>query len=102
MAADAEAFGVDLGALARDPDHTTIQLWPVNVPAWTLWTRVQTQWRRAGMTGAITGLDYSAVARVADVLGTPLTQDLLEDIAACEAVALDIARRREDEARARG
>lgn len=77
-----------------------VTLWAVNVRAWTLWTRVQTQWRRAGEAGVITGLDYTAVARVADVLGTPLTPDLLDDIAACEAVALDIARRRrEDEAR---
>ncbi|WP_372502396.1 DUF1799 domain-containing protein [Tistrella mobilis] len=93
MGGDPAALLAELRAPQRQ-----VTLWAVNVPAWTLWTRVQTQWRRAGMTGAITGLDYSAVARVADVLGTPLTPDLLEDIAACEAVALDIARRREDEA----
>ncbi|WP_372072426.1 DUF1799 domain-containing protein [Tistrella mobilis] len=86
----------------RAPQRQQVTLWAVNLPAWAIWGRVQTQWRRAGMTGAITGLDYTAVARVADVLGTPLTPSLLDDIAACEAVALDIARRREEEARARG
>lgn len=34
-------------------------LWPVNLPVWTVWRRLQTQWR-VGMAGA-TGLDYPAV-----------------------------------------
>ncbi|MEN2980260.1 DUF1799 domain-containing protein [Tistrella bauzanensis] len=92
-------MGVDLGdyverALAAET--TVVELWAENVPVWTLWTRCQTQWRRAGMSGAITGLDYVAVARVADILSIPLTPETLDDIAACEAVTLDIARRREE------
>lgn len=39
-------------------------LWPENVPIWTLWQSLQTQWR-VGMAGA-TGLDYAAVWAVID------------------------------------
>ena len=37
------------------------------VPAWNLWSRLQTQWR-VGMAGA-TGLDYAAVWALLDGLG---------------------------------
>lgn len=39
-------------------------LWPENAATWSLWARLQTQWR-VGMAGA-TGLDYAAVWAVID------------------------------------
>lgn len=97
MAADAAALGIDLSAyLARVSDRSAeIVLWEGNLPAWSVWKRAQTQWRYAGLSGALVGLDYEAVARIADGLGVPWDETLIDDIAACEAVVLEIARQRE-------
>lgn len=36
-------------------------VWADNLPVIEAWSRVETQWRTAGITGVKTGLDYSAV-----------------------------------------
>lgn len=37
-----------------------VEIWPENVPAWSLFDALQTQWR-AG-SGGVIGLDYSVLA----------------------------------------
>lgn len=60
------------GAQALDvaPDH---ELWPEHATAWQVFTRSQTQWRRArhAMSGHVDwlGLDYPGVAVVMQLLG---------------------------------
>ncbi len=64
-------------------------MWPENWPAWTLFDRVSTQWR-VGMRGAI-GLDYCAIYPVMKRMrlsGEDWLQ-MLDDIRAMEAAALD-------------
>lgn len=41
-------------------------LWPECVPVWNFWAGLRTQWRRGGMDGSPTGLDYAAVWAVLD------------------------------------
>lgn len=52
----------DDAAAGAGPDEW--HLWPENVPTWTLWQSLQTQWR-TGMAGAA-GLDYAAVWALID------------------------------------
>lgn len=67
-------------------------LWPCNVPTFNVWQAVQTQWRRAGMVGAKTGLDYEAViAYMRDVLGIKRKDraELFAGIKAMEVAAIN-------------
>jgi len=67
-------------------DETVV--WPECWQVVELWLACATQWRRAGLAGMATGLDYPAVIGVAQILGTPMTPDLLEDLRAMESEAL--------------
>lgn len=78
----------------------TVALWPVNVASWCAWLAVQTQWRHAavGMAGSRrTGLDYAGVSAWLQAHGHspqfargPRSLALaLDDLRACEAIALD-------------
>ena len=49
-----------------------------------------TQWRRAGMTGIATGLDYAGVEAAARARGVPWTAQLLEKIRAMERAAIEV------------
>jgi hypothetical protein len=64
---------------------------PVAPGAWDavrLFLAAETQWRRAGMGGRPTGLDYPAVAMVAGVLGLTLDAALLGQVKVIEVEAL--------------
>lgn len=78
----------------------TVALWPVNVASWCAWMAVQTQWRHAsaGMAGAMrTGLDYAGVSAWLQAngyspqfaRGPRSLARALDDLRACEVVALD-------------
>lgn len=75
-------------------------LWPCNVPAWDVWTELQTQWR-TGVAGA-TGLDYAAVRALLDELGYVPGDErrhLFDCIRAAESEVLSaMAQRRQREA----
>lgn len=43
----------------KKPDHEIFYLWPCNVEVWSIWWRIQTQWR-IGVQGR-EGLDYKGV-----------------------------------------
>lgn len=70
-----------------------IEVWEDNVPAYTLFTTVMTQWR-IGMSGAI-GLDYGAVYPVMERmrLDDEAWRELLTNLQVMEAQALAIFRR---------
>jgi hypothetical protein len=77
---------------AEDVPEEKCYLWPCNVPTFNLWKAVQTQWRRAGMVGAKTGLDYDAViAYMRDVLGIKRKDraELFAGIKAMEVAAIN-------------
>ena len=81
---------VGVGADDADGHERQLWLWPDNRPAWELWLAVQTQWR-VGLGGA-TGLDYSAVAAVMHMQGTPRTErsELLALLRVMEAEVLEV------------
>ena len=88
--------GVGRGGRAGDGSGRQLWLWPDNRPAWELWLCLGTQWR-VGMAGA-TGLDYSAVAAVMHMQGTPRKErsELLALLRVMEAEVLEVwARQRE-------
>lgn len=62
-------------ALEAEPDH---ELWPEHGPAWQVFTRCQSQWRRSrcAMTGRVDfwGLDYQGAACVIERSGVPPEQ----------------------------
>ena len=57
-----------------------------NVAAWRLWGRVNTQWRVG--VGGVYGLDYNAVAVVAEIYGLEITPGLFEKLRVLEDVVL--------------
>ena len=99
--AAAAAFGLRIvGAPAAPAAPPTFALWPSNVPAWCAWLAVQTQWRHAavGMAGSLrTGLDYAGVCAWLQAnhyspqfaRGPRSLARALDDLRACEAVAID-------------
>jgi len=56
----AAAFGLRVERESL-PDEQAFCLFPDCVDSWVLWTRVQTQWRTAGVDGNRIGLDYAGV-----------------------------------------
>lgn len=73
-----------------EPEQRTEYLWPCNVPTWSAWKSVQTQWR-IGANGA-TGLDYAGVRAELDEahVAPEQRQDIWLGIKACEAAVLDV------------
>jgi len=51
--------------------------------------QMRTQWRRAGATGAMSGIDYSALDIVAKALGVDLDAELLGKIQRMEFAVLE-------------
>ena len=62
---------------------------PDMLPALLLLSACATQWRRAGWSGRVTGLDYAAVRLVAEIQGQRLTKELLDDLRHVEAGVLE-------------
>lgn len=65
-----------------------LEILPENWPALRLFVAVETQWRRAGMSGLATGLDYAVLPMAARALGVALTGELLRRLKVIEAEAL--------------
>ncbi len=70
-------------------------VWPENWPAVQLFVALGTQWRRAGMTGARSGLDYGAIAPTAALVGIEATADTMRRLQILEnrVLAIDARRR---------
>ena len=96
IAAQAKALGLPPGAavalhgqaIAAAPAE--IEVHPENWPAVRLFIGLGTQWRRAGMAGVPTGLDYAAIPAVAGMLGLTADEDLLRRLRVLETEALDV------------
>ena len=76
-------------AIEADADF---DLWPENEPSFTLFTKIQTQWR-TGMSGA-TGLDYHGVGAAVQMMGKAMTPELFSDIQLMERAALKAMQRK--------
>jgi hypothetical protein len=61
-----------------------------NWPALRVFVAMGTQWRRAGLGGIETGLDYAALPAVCGALAVPLDEDLLWRVRMLEAEALAV------------
>nr|WP_295832933.1 DUF1799 domain-containing protein [uncultured Azospirillum sp.] len=86
---DAEGFFGVVGD--EDPaDDAPYVVWPENRPALDLFLALGTQWRRAGLDGQATGLDYGAIAPTAALMGITTTPELFGDIRDMERVALEV------------
>lgn len=85
------------GFRPEDYPVEVVEVWPENVPAYSLFCYMRTQWRGAGM--GLIGLDYGPLHRKMDRMDlTPEAyDDLEEDIQAMEAAALSTMNSREDE-----
>lgn len=65
-----------------------VEIWPENVPAWSLFDALQTQWR-AG-SGGVIGLDYAVLADELRIRAIPPEEheQLRADVRVMEAAAL--------------
>ncbi|MBX9702389.1 MAG: DUF1799 domain-containing protein [Acetobacteraceae bacterium] len=93
LRSQAEGLGLSaeqFAALMRRgaPDAETVEVWPENWSAVRVFVAMDTQWRRAGMTGIPCGLDYAAIPPVAGMLGVAADADLLARLQVLEAEAL--------------
>jgi len=75
---------------APSADGGLTAVWPENRIAVTLFCALSTQWERAGMTGAATGLKYEAIPATAGMMGIRLTPVLFDDLRTMEAAALEV------------
>lgn len=73
------------------PDH---EVWPDCAESLDLFLSMNTQWKLDGMSGAVLGLDYPALASVMDMTGVTDRRQAFEDVRAMEAEALRIYRTR--------
>lgn len=79
-----------MGVAEAIADADTIELWPENVESFSIFMRLQTQWRTSA--AGYTGMDYAGVAaflRLARVKSTP---QLFADIQAMETATLQALR----------
>lgn len=69
-----------------------VDVWPDNMPAVEIFTDLATQWRRAGMAGAVTGLDYAVLPAVFAIRGVPRRQwgAIFDDLRVMEDAAIDL------------
>ncbi len=72
------------------PDDDRCVVWPENATALTLFLALSTQWRRAGMDGQPTGLDYAAIPPTAALMGVTTSATLFEDLRDMEQTALEV------------
>lgn len=69
---------------------TGCELWVWLWSAVELFSASLTQWRRAGMAGIATGLDYPGVEAAARMMGIAVTPRLFRDLQTMEAAALGV------------
>lgn len=77
-----------LAASAAPPAPEMVEVMPENWGAMRIFLAMQTQWRRAGLSGIACGLDYAALPVVAGALAVALDADLLARLRIAEGAAL--------------
>lgn len=75
---------------AKPTPEASLGVFPANWAALRVFLSLATQWRRAGMEGVRTGLDYRALPVVAGALGIPADADLLARLRVLEGEALRV------------
>lgn len=82
-------FGLTLEEAGGPP----VYLWPDVEQSVRVFIGMGTQWRRGGMAGALTGLDYAALPVVLRIYAIPraLWADVFDDIRQMEVAVLDMA-----------
>lgn len=66
----------------------SLEILPDNWPAVEVFVAMGTQWRRAGMGGVATGLDYAALPAVCAALAHDLDGELLARLRVIEGAAI--------------
>jgi hypothetical protein len=86
----AEALGAapEVAQAVAARDTARIEVFPENWQAVSVFVRMGTQWRRAGLKAMPTGLDYAALPVVARACGVKLTGLLLDQVRTLEGEAL--------------
>lgn len=66
----------------RTEAETDFEVYAINVPAFQLWERLQTQWRVGGIAGGEVGLDYTVAAWIMSHMKPPPEDplDLLDQL----------------------
>lgn len=80
---------VAAAAAAAPPAEDALEVWPANEGAVVIFLGMGTQWRRAGMAGIPTGLDYAALPAVCRAHRRRLDADLLESLRVIEIAAIE-------------
>lgn len=85
-----------LAGIAQLAANEAVDVWPENWPAFTVFTRLQTQWRH-GMNGQ-TGLDYSALFSFLDRMDLEKQEreEIFSDVQILEMAALNEIHKQED------
>lgn len=85
--AEAAAWGLSIEEASGPP----IDVWPDNLAAVNVFIAMSTQWRRAGMTGAAVGLDYSVLPEMWRRTKTPPAERdaVFDDLRVMEDAALE-------------
>ncbi|NQV83922.1 MAG: DUF1799 domain-containing protein [Rhodospirillales bacterium] len=78
---------------ADDDAPEIFTLWRGNETPARLFFASDTQWRFAGMSGTVTGLDYAGVRATADSLAIDMTPDVFRALQHMEAAAMDEMRK---------
>jgi hypothetical protein len=86
--ADEASIERALAQLPAPAPAPAIELDATGFEAAGLFLALSTQWRTAGLAGALTGLDYGAIRPTADLLGLALTPAHFTDLRLIEAGAL--------------
>lgn len=82
---------------SRAATENVFEIWPENVPVVDVFVALASQWNRAGMSGEVlTGINYTAVPVVMDLLGVPpkKRRRYFEWIRLMEAEAREVANRK--------
>lgn len=94
LAAQAAGLGLPpemaaaLAASAAAAAPEAFEVMPENWDAMRLFLAMETQWRRAGMSGIATGLDYAVLRPVARLFGLATSADLFDRVRILEGAAL--------------
>ncbi len=88
-AEDAKLFGIEL---PKAPRVNHFEVIPAAWPAVSMFLRVQTQWRAS--SGAIIGLDYSAVRWCFEICNVENQRELLDDLQVIEGKIVEILNER--------
>ncbi len=83
---EASAIGLTLEEASGPP----VEVWPDNMPSVEVFIDLMTQWRRAGMAGVRSGLDYAVLPAVFAIRGIPKKQQptIFDDIRVMENAVL--------------